>query len=124
NVMGRTPESWPQKFSTMEFDARIWKRTNGITSDLNGVKDIIDQARTEAQDARRAAEEIQDDMAEVDMEVVSIRNDLEGMHLTNSQFEQVTGNSMPDFETSQDKCGLNPVTVQNTNDLENTEKQR
>ncbi|CAK0887375.1 unnamed protein product [Prorocentrum cordatum] len=43
-------EAPPQWF--MDVDARISKQIDGITTDLNGVKHMIDQARIEAQDAR------------------------------------------------------------------------
>eukprot|EP00959_Pyramimonas_sp_CCMP1952_P061416 1283315-Pyramimonas_sp.AAC.1 len=75
----------PQWFK--DFDARLSKQIEGITTDLNGMKDMIDKARMEAQDARRAAEEAQEKMEEVEMDVEGIRNDLEEMYLTKKEIE-------------------------------------
>ncbi|CAK0887378.1 unnamed protein product [Prorocentrum cordatum] len=80
-------EAPPQWF--MDVDARISKQIDGITTDLNGVKHMIDQARIEAQDARRAAEEVQDKMEEVEMNVEGIRNDPEEMYLTKTEIEEI-----------------------------------
>ncbi|CAK0896102.1 unnamed protein product [Prorocentrum cordatum] len=78
------PPPWFQ-----DFESRLSTQLAGITSDLAGVKGMIDQARIEAQDARRAAEEAQKKVDNMEMEVEGIRNDLEELYITRKEVEDM-----------------------------------
>ncbi|CAK0857694.1 unnamed protein product [Prorocentrum cordatum] len=69
-----------------QYEARQHKM---IKDEMSSVKGLIDQARIEAQDARRATEDVQDKMEEIEIEVEGIRNDLDDVYLSKEQIEQL-----------------------------------
>ncbi|CAK0788057.1 unnamed protein product [Prorocentrum cordatum] len=97
-----------------EFAKIQAKQFETLKTEMAGIKDLIDQARIEAEDARRAAEEAQEKMEDVEMEVEAIRNDLEEMYLTKSEIEKMLEDKLQEVKDTMKHSSRSSRAVEKT----------